>query len=197
MTRFGLGLWVLLGVSTCLFAAGCGRDRCDESAPDGGTEVDSTLLAFLSRARAAHHRADLYSDQPARALAVLEEITSGPLPGTPGRRPTEVREVLADTEARIASLHSELGHDQEAVTHVQRGLSQLTEDSYFRGHLYEVLGVVEQRRAERLAKAGQGDLSAQAKERALAAFERSMEINARVIQKAAPAPTAPKAPADR
>jgi len=68
---------------------GCGWWR-------SGSRSTSCVRASASgsRARAAHHRADQYSNQPARAVAVLEEITSGPLPDTPDRRPTEIREVL-------------------------------------------------------------------------------------------------------
>jgi hypothetical protein len=57
--------------------------------------------------------------------------------------------------------------------------------TYFRGHLFEVRGLVEERNAARLERAGDAAQAAQAKARALEAFEAAMKIQAEVIGKGA------------
>ena len=78
-----------------------------ECACAGEVVVDPALLAFLSKARAAHHQADLAEDEKdtKRALAALAQITSGPLPGG-ASPPAEVAEVIADARARLADLEA-------------------------------------------------------------------------------------------
>jgi hypothetical protein len=175
-------------------SAGCKRSEAPPSPPscpelDAGTPVDPTLLAFLSRARSAHHLADSHEqakDMKA-AVEVLELLLRGPVPG--GDKPgPEAREVLADTRARVANLQSELGNFEAAMEHVEVGLKLVPADSYFRGHLYEVRGLVEERRSNQLREAGKTRDSDDAKQRALAAFEEAMKIQERVIQQAVPAP---------
>jgi len=147
------------------------------------TPVDPALLAFLSRARSAHHIADSQEEQhPARALATLRTVLDGPLPGQAEARPAEVLEVLADTGARVADLESQGQDFDGAVQSVNRALAWVPQASYFRGHLYEVLGLVEERRAHALAQSGKGEAAEQAKGRALAAFEQSMSIQSEVIR---------------
>jgi hypothetical protein len=186
----------LLSLTALIVAlsAGCKRSEAPPSPPscpelDAGTPVDPTLLAFLSRARAAHHLADSHEqakDMKA-AVEVLELLLRGPVPG--GDKPgPEAREVLADTRARVANLQSELGNFEAAMEHVDVGLKLVPTDSYFRGHLYEVRGLVEERRSHQLREAGKIGDSDDAKQRALAAFEEAMKIQERVIQQAVPAP---------
>ncbi len=146
--RLGWAALVLVGcVGSAVTPLGCTR-RAEPAAEDA---IDPTLLAFLSRARAAHHRADLLEadDQLEPAARELSAIVDGPLPrGGPSL--AEVREVLADTLARRAELSSRLGRHDAAAADVDRGLSLAAEVSYFRGHLYEVRGLVEERRAAHL-----------------------------------------------
>ncbi len=183
-------------ILTALFAASSpGCKQADErpsppSCPelDAGTPVDPTLLAFLSRARAAHHLADSHEQtkDAKAAVEVLELLLRGPVPG--GEKPgPEAREVLADTRARVANLQSELGNFEAAMEHVDVGLKLVPTDSYFRGHLFEVRGLVEERRSNQLREAGKTPDSELAKQRALAAFEEAMKIQERVIQQAVPA----------
>ncbi len=126
---------------------GCTR----RAEPTAEAAIDPALLAFLSRARAAHHRADLLEsdDQLETAARELSAIVDGPLPPGGASLP-EVREVLADTLARRADLSSRLGRHDAAAADVDRGLSLATAVSYFRGHLFEVQGLVEERRASHL-----------------------------------------------
>jgi tetratricopeptide (TPR) repeat protein len=146
----GFGLLVLLCAAAALWLTGCTRGS---RAPDEQTQpVDAALLSFLSRARAAHHRADMLEDslRLEQALAELGKVLGGPMPPGGGEMP-EVREVLADTRARAADLSSRLGRFEQAEADIRAGLDQSRETSYFRGHLLEVRGLVEERRARFLA----------------------------------------------
>jgi hypothetical protein len=182
--------WLLVAASLGL--AGCAKLRNDapegdrSSCPDvdAGRIVDPALLAFLSRARAAHHMADRHEENKSidAALRVLDELISGPRPG--GKTPLpEVREVLADTHARLADLRSQRGQFAEAARDVAQGLELAAEPSYFRGHLFETRGLLEERRAKSLTDQGKSSESAEATRSALAAFEESMRIQAQVIDR--------------
>jgi tetratricopeptide (TPR) repeat protein len=151
-----------------------------------GTPVDPALLAFLSRARSAHHRADVPEQRGdlKGAIRELEKLVAGPtLPGNPA----ESREVLADTRARLADLRSRDGDYERAEADVAEGLRLVPETSYFRGHLFEVRGLSEERRSKALASAGDSAAADAAKTRALAAFQQAMETQAAVIERAVPA----------
>ncbi len=145
--------------------------------------VDPALLAFLSKAKALHHEADLAEDahDDEAAIAALDRLTAGPQPQRQPPAP-EVREVLADTFARSAALRSRDDY-RGALKDVARGLALAPERSHYRGRLMEVLGVVEQRQFKRLEKAGDAAAAA-AKERALKAFEEAVAIQDEVIQRA-------------
>ena len=87
----------------------------------GAAVVDPTLLAFLSKARAAHHRADLMEEDGDLdlAIAALEPVVALPRPaGAP-----EADEVVADTYARLADLKSDLGDFDPALHDVEAGLA--------------------------------------------------------------------------
>lgn len=154
---------------------------------DAGTPVDARLLAFLSSARAAHHLADEREESHdlAGAVAVLRKLVTGPVPGGDKPRP-EAAEVLADTHARLADLESQLGQFDNAAKDVGDGLELAGGTSYFRGHLFEVRGLVDQRQAKTLADAGDAKGAAAAKQRAIDAFEQAMTIQNEVIGKAVP-----------
>jgi hypothetical protein len=121
-------------------------------------------------------------NSPEQALLILRAVIDGPLPGGPETRPDEVREVLADTVARLADLESKGGDFDRAVQSVNTALPWVPDTSYFRGHLFEVLGLVEERRALVLSNGGNPAGADQAKNRAIAAFEQSMTIQAEVIR---------------
>ena len=184
-----LVLTLVLGLALAL--AGCSKDTASPTSvcpdTDAGAVVDPTLLAFLSRARAAHHMADSYEEKGELEAAFqnLAELVDGPVPG--GKQPSpEAREVLADTHARMADLASQLGKYETAAQHVEDGLKLASETTYFRGHLYEVRGLVEDRRSKQLADAGDEAAAEAAKQKALEAYEDSMKIQAEVIEKALP-----------
>ncbi len=154
---------------------------CGASAP----VVDRALLAFLSKAKAVHHQADIAEadDAAEQAIAVLETLVDGPIPG--GKQPPpEVREVLADTLARLAELRSAAGGFVAAKGDVERGLELAVERTHYRGRLMEVLGVVEQRLHRKLQEDGDEAGAQLAKSRAIEAFQKAVAIQDEVIRDA-------------
>jgi tetratricopeptide (TPR) repeat protein len=173
-----------------LLLSSCARQSAPEpcAETDAGPPIDATLLAFLSRARAAHHLADQAESarELPRAVSTLETLVRGPLPPGSAERAPEVREVLADTLARMADLSSQLGDYDAAIRHLERGLPLVPTPTYFRGHLFEVRGLVEERNATRLEQQGDAQRASAARARALTALEEAMKIQAEVIEKGAP-----------
>jgi hypothetical protein len=172
-----------------LALASCSRsERRDDCGPSERV-VDPVLLAFLSKARSAHHVADQLeaTGDVASALRALQNLTNGAAP--PGKAP-EVDEVLADTRARVADLMSRAGRFDQADAEVSAGLEHARAPSYFRGHLFEVRGLVEERREKALRGKGRGQEADQARDRSLDAYEEAMKIQADVIGSAAPARSA-------
>lgn len=188
----GVGLvGVLLGLGGPAVLASCSQK---EPAPptaiaDATAPVDPALLAFLSRSKAAHHIADQYEQdgELQKAIEPLQRLVDGPAPGPKGAAAApEVREVLADTLARLADLESQLGRYEPAAANVVKGLELARETTYFRGHLFEVRGHVEERRAKQLRDQGDSPGADAAKKRALEAFEQAMSIQEEVIRAAVP-----------
>jgi tetratricopeptide (TPR) repeat protein len=172
------------------------RDAPERDCPptaDAGALVDPTLLAFLSLSRSAHHKADMKEEAQdlSGAIAELESLVRRPPPG--GAEPApEIREVLADTRARLADLKSRQGLFDDAEREVSSGLELAPEPNYFRGHLFEVRGALEERRAKSLEHAGKSLEAERAKERALTAFEEAIRIQAGVIDRSLKPPDAPR-----
>ncbi len=149
----------------------------------GESVVDPALLAFLSKARAAHHQADLAEDDkdPARAVAAVERITAGPLPG--GQPvPAEVAEVIADARARLADLESASGDVDAALREIDAGLAYAVTPTHFRGHLFEVQGIVLERRHTALTEKGDLKGAERVKGEAITAFNEAIEIQNKVIE---------------
>jgi hypothetical protein len=171
--------------------ASCGQGGETEAAGSGcpcdGPVVDPTLLAFLSKARAAHHEADVAvaSGDARAAMAALERLVRGPLPPShDGEAAPEVSEVLADTRARLADLRSAAGDFDQAKKDIDDGLRLATAPTHFRGHLVEMRGLVEERRAAALGARGDGPGAAEARRAAIAAFQEAIDIQDEVIQRA-------------
>lgn len=177
---------VLQGMLLGLAVAALGLNACrnDVGAVPGcpsetqAAPVDTNVTAFLSAARALHHQADvkLQSGDGAGAIASLEKLVGMPRP-----RASEVDEVLADTHARLAEMRLESKDWASADRDVNRGLEHAREPTYFRGHLLEVSGLIEEQRAGALADAGKSDEAAQARARAVDRFERAVQVQEQVI----------------
>ena len=185
---------LLVLLASALALGGCSRNERHEDCPDGGRVIDAPLLAFLSKARSAHHVADQREAEGDRAAALrtLQSLTAGQVPA--GNTP-EVEEVLADTRARSADLLSQVGRFDQADAELSAGLEHAQAPTYFRGHLFEVRGLAEERREKALRSNGRGQEADQARERSLSAYEEAMKIQAQVI--GAAAPTAPPSAAAR
>ncbi len=176
-----------LFVLVSLFTVACAQEKsppppstvCPEV--DAGTPVDPVLVAFLGRARAAHHRADILEDRKdlAGAARVLSELVA-PNSKSPDR--PEAREVIADTHARLADLKSRLGQFDAAEGEVRAGMTLAKDTSYFRGHLFEMQGLVAERRAKQLRASGDDVAAKKFEDEALQAFERAMSVQQEVIQ---------------
>jgi tetratricopeptide (TPR) repeat protein len=183
-----VALVALVALAGCSRVEGEGAARRDEGlcACDGPAPVvDATLLAFLSKARAAHHDADLAEERGDRDAAVkaLERVVVGPVPGG-AAPPPEAAEVLADTLARLADLRSAAGDFDAAERDAARGLALASDPTYFRGHLFEVRGLVRERRAAALAAGGDAAAAAAQRRAAVADFEEAIGIQDRVIERA-------------
>jgi tetratricopeptide (TPR) repeat protein len=180
MRRLGLSLALVI----CAVSVGGCRDV---GAPEGdraGAErvVDASLFSFLSKARATHHLADLSLEVGDRsaAIAELEQLVTGPRPASS----PEVVEVLADSHARLADLRSQGGQFDAAERDIQKGLVLAREPTHFRGHLFEVRGLVEERRMQSLREAGDTAGAERARKLALEAFEAAIEVQDEVIRAA-------------
>jgi len=165
----------------CTCAGAPGHDGGDPQTPATGV-VDPTLLAFLSKARAAHHRADLLQDDGDLdlAIAALEPVVAVPRPGGA----PEADEVVADTYARLADLKSDLGDFDPALRDVEAGLALAARPTHFRGHLLEIEGVVLERRYRALDAMGETEEAARVKARALDAFKGAIDVQEQVIDEA-------------
>ncbi|WP_394820856.1 hypothetical protein [Pendulispora albinea] len=194
--------WLLALAAVALLAPAACKDKAAELAPpesrsarasspkgDPEAPVDPQLLAYLSQARALHHEANVHeaSNDPARAIAALEQLTKAARP-RPGAVVPEIDEVLADTYARLAELRMRAGNFDGAARDVEQGLAHAKEPTYFRGHLFEVAGIVEEARAVSLADAGRPADVTRARERALTHLREAVEIQNRVIQGDVPRP---------
>jgi hypothetical protein len=167
----------------------CSRDRSSRSGvcpcQGSGALVDPGLMAYLSRARAAHHVADEHEAQGdlSSAARELDRLVAAPKPAR-AEVYAEVNEVLADTHARLADLKSRLGDFGGAARHVELGLASARAPTYFRGHLFEVLGLVNERQSAALKSRGDTAEAEAARRRALDAFEQAMKIQDAVIRDA-------------
>lgn len=176
MKRHAVAAFVVLAA-----LSGCSRgNTCDDETR--AAPVDPVLMSFIGSARAAHHLADGREEKGdlAGAESALSSLLNGPLPAK--KDAAEVREVLADTRARIADLRSRRGDFGGALADVDRGLELVPETSYFRGHLFETRGLVEERQTKALTAAGDAAGAAKSRERALTAFEEAMRVQQAVIR---------------
>lgn len=175
-----------LALAVGLLAAGC-QDRATPgpgptSSVSARTAVDEPLVAFLSKARAANHAADLALSKGDRAAALshLRRVTRG---NRPPPSP-EVSEVLADAHARIAEILAEESAFEDAMKEVDRGLAFAKEPTLFRANLFMARGVVEERRMKSLTAAGDETGAAAARAAALEAFDAAMTLQEQVIDRA-------------
>jgi tetratricopeptide (TPR) repeat protein len=174
--------FISVALGGLLLASGC-KSASERACGQDTAVVDLALVAYLSQARALHHEADLFEDAGDLEAALRAMARIGQLPLADGTKlaPVEVREVKADALARTAELELKRGNLDAAQRHVEAGLQLAREDSYYRGHLYELLGRVEQARFRKASDPKSAEAQ-EAKKRALAALEESLRIQAKVVQ---------------
>jgi tetratricopeptide (TPR) repeat protein len=178
------GACVALACALALLG-GCARTSISAQAraqEDGGVAIDTDVMAYLSEARALHHAANLKEDANdlAGAVAALEELVHAKKPHETERVP-EVEEVLADTYARMAELRLRQKDVAGAEADARSGLQHAPDPTYFRGHLLEVSGVVEETRAAVLADAGQTEQASAARKRALDLLDQAVKVQDQVV----------------
>lgn len=178
--RRALPMLLPLLVTSLLVLAGCSRAERRSPPPGPGAPLDTALVAFLSEARAQHHRANLAEADGSidQAVAALQTLVKAAHPQTP-----EVDEVLADTYARLAELELERTAPAAALEDVNRGLA-LPAAPYFRGHLLEVQGTALEARAEELADAGDARGAHDERGRAKQSLEEAVRIQDDVVRRA-------------
>jgi hypothetical protein len=180
-----------IGLATALFAGVAGGLACRgepsvqgcPSAQPQEKPIDERVMAFLSGARALHHEADMKerAGDVTGAMSPLQRLVAMPSPGG-----NEADEVLADTHARLAELQMRAGDLDAAQASVGAGLQHVQGATYFRGHLLEVEGLVEEARSLRLADAGRADAAAAARARALGLLEEAVHVQEGVIDTVLP-----------
>jgi hypothetical protein len=172
-------------IALLLGFAGCGQR--DSGGSTGAQPVDTMLMAYLSKARSLHHQADMREEEGdvKGAVAALEKLTGTPVPG--GAMPMqEAQEVLADTFARMAELRAQLGELEAAERDVQQGLLRAPKVSFFEGHLIEVRGVIEQKRAKALSERGDKEASERERRKAFEDFDLAVRLQDQVIERLLP-----------
>lgn len=176
-------LYVLAVAGVCALAA-CRNEGTPSGCPAADTSaapIDAPVMAFLSAARALHHEADVHESTGdlEGASAALARLVALPAPAA-----VEVDEVLADAHARLAELGLRRGDLATGEREVRAGLDHAQGATYFRGHLLEVEGRIEEARASTFADAGRGPEAAQARARAIALLDEAVSVQEQVIQKA-------------
>ena len=181
-------LFVVLGLAAVTLTVSVGCGRRDGDADGNGAAVDMALMAFLSQARALHHQANLKEESGdlAGAADSMERLVTAQRPHD-GKAP-EIREVLADAYARLAELRlrqntSGASSFDRAAEAVKAGLVYAPDPTYFRGHLLEVEGLIEEARAAELADGGKLEEAVRAREKAIQLLEEVVRIQEQVIQR--------------
>jgi hypothetical protein len=152
-------LWLLAAL-----LAGCSRRP----------PIDERLLSCLEEARAWQHRADIHLADGALTDAItdVEQVLRISFPGGA----PEGEEARLDAHARLAKLLLSTGDEKRALAEVAAGRSEATFDSFYRAHVETVAGEIFEARARGL----DADAAKAARKEALAAYERSIDINKRV-----------------
>jgi hypothetical protein len=174
---------LVLATGTTLAVTGCARKTESVRGCPSATAappLDTTVMAFLSAARALHHEADVKDDSGdlPGAIKALEKLVSMPRPHA-----SEVDEVLADAHARLAEMRLATRDWDGADRDVRAGLDHAPESTYFRGHLLEVAGRVEEGRAGAAADAGKKDEAARARARSVDLLEQAVRVQQQVIER--------------
>jgi tetratricopeptide (TPR) repeat protein len=138
--------------------------------------IDQELMIFLGQAKNFHHKAKVYASEGRfdDAIAAVRQILSLPRPSP---NPPEADDVLLDARARLAKLLLAKGSVEEAMTIVSEGLAPRQRESFFVANLYTVKGELHEARAAKHAAENQAALADGERRAAIAAYDRSIQIN--------------------
>jgi hypothetical protein len=170
----------ILGIA--LLAACKQTPTCDEARAGDTKPVDQGLVAYLSLASALHHEADLAESRNdgKGALGALTRLLDSKTPGSFA----EVREVRSDTMARAAELTLHDGALDAAAGFLERGLQEVPEESYYRGRLFEVSGLLFEAQSKQLEDSGKLAEAEAKKREAIDRLEQAVRIQQAVIERA-------------
>jgi tetratricopeptide (TPR) repeat protein len=165
-------LYAVVTVLTLLVVPACSRR-------EGAEKTDTAMVAYLSKVRSLHHEANLKEDgnDLAGAIDALKRIPSATKP----REAPEIDEVLADAYARLAELELKRGGLGNAKAYIDEGLRTAPTETYFRGHLLEVSGLILEASSHTLTDAGDLKGAVEAREKAIRQLEESITIQEHVI----------------
>lgn len=177
MTRLAGLARLMLALLVAL--SGCAAEK-ECSCPQGKL-LDQRLMLLLSSARAYHHQADLYLQQGEveQAVATVRKILALDL----SSRWPEAEEVRLDATARLAKLLLGQGKEDEALKSAVDGVAGAQRESFYLSNLHSVRGEVLEHRSRRLDSEGQKEQARGVAREAIAAFEKSIEINKRLQRK--------------
>ena len=187
--------FVFLGVLLSAAVLHCGKksDAGVATGDDAGTPVDMDVMAFLSEARALHHETNVHEDSGdvKAATGSLDRLVHAKKPHE-GTKVPEVEEVLADTYARLADLRLRTGDVDGASRAVREGMTHAPDPTYFRGHLLEVDGIVEEARGANLADAGKREEAQKARANAIERLREAVDVQEKVVTSSLASPDAGK-----
>jgi hypothetical protein len=171
-------LLVTLAIVTCVACSTDTPSRPDVSVkvPESSDVIDQELMIALAQAKNFHHKAKVYMSDGnlVDATASVRQILSLRFPGGA----PEAEDVRLDARALLAKLLVSQGQVEEAMRTVSEGLAQTSRESFFVANLHTVQGEIHEARAAQLDAANDKVRSAEEKRAAIAAYDRSIQINA-------------------
>ncbi|HEV8322026.1 MAG TPA: hypothetical protein VG389_10460 [Myxococcota bacterium] len=148
--------------------SGAGSAAEARGAATAAASVDEALLAYLATARARHLRADLLEEKGdlAGARAEMEALVALPLGGS-----AAARDAAQDAWARLARLDVDATPPRldDAERAVESGLAVSPEETFYRANLLMAKGEILEARG--------------AADAALDAYEQSIAINKKVLER--------------
>ncbi len=176
-----LGLLLVAGMTAC----SCTSD--DHPPRTGNTQlaepadvIDEALMVSLLQAKNYHRKAKVYMSDGNLEAATLSVRQILVLQFPSGS--AEAEDVRADARALLGKLLIAQGQLDEAMQTVQEGLAENVRDSFFVANLWTVLGEIHDARAQQHVAAGATSNVTEEKHAAIAAYDRSIEINNRLLQ---------------
>jgi tetratricopeptide (TPR) repeat protein len=145
--------------------------------------IDEHLMAALGQARALHHLADVHlaEGDPAKAEEAVERIFDVEFPaGAPERD-----DVVVDAYGRLAKIQLAQDRLDEAAATLQKGVGSVRRDTFYTASLHLIEGEIHEARSKKAREAGDEPSARAEARRAIEAYEESIAINERVMERIA------------